>query len=88
LLIGGTVIDVKGCAEVPFQNIARDMKSGSHSAPRHINSIDMTSVEVPSLHGLAGAVIGVFTDPTWAENAAVAYLQKTAFEMIRHCYSP
>jgi hypothetical protein len=88
LRIRGAVVDIQRGAKAAFQHVTWNVKSRRDGTSSHVNSIDTAFVEMPRLHGIAGAIVWILTDPAWAEDATIAYLQKTAFEMIRHDLPP
>jgi hypothetical protein len=65
------------------------MRHAGNRGAGDIDAFDTALVEVPGHDGVAGAVIRVFADPTWAQDPTIADLQETAFEMIcHHCLQP
>src|SRR5262249_3368824 len=61
LLVGSAVIDINCGAKPTLQHIARNVKSRCNGAAAHIYSIDGPLVEMPSLHGFAGAIVWFFS---------------------------
>ena len=49
-----------------------------------VDAVDRALVDAPRDDRVAGAVVGILADPARAQDAAVADLEKTTFQVIAH----
>ena len=82
------VVDIDSGAPIALQDIARHMREHRDRGAANVDTVDATLVEVPGHDGIAGAGIGIFTDPAGAKDAAIADFEQSAFQMIRHGLTP
>src|SRR5262249_50811383 len=69
LRVRSTVVDIDCSAKVALQHVSRDGKCRRYGTPSHVDAVDAALVEMPRLHRVTGAVIGILANPAGAQDA-------------------
>src|SRR5439155_8494009 len=86
--VRGPLVEIECDAEIPVQNVAGDVRDHRDGSTGYIDPVDRAGIEAIGQHRIAGAVVGILADPARTEDATIADLEQTPFEMIRHGSPP
>src|SRR5271165_1728190 len=88
LYVRGALVEVEGDPEIAAENISGNVGHHGNRSPGDINSVDRSRIEMISENRVAGAVVGILPNPAWAQHPAIAYFEKTPFEVVGHFAAP
>ena len=82
LLLVRAVVDVDELAPVALEHVARDVDDADERQAAHVDAADRALVEVVGDDGLAGALIGILSDPARTQRVARADLEQRALQLV------